>query len=199
MGEPPMKYEEAHLDFLRKHASKMQRSELCALFNKTFNATKTESAIKGLCKRLGLPAFSDGRFNKGHIPANKGTKGVCKANKTSFKKGNTPHNTKKVGSIVLHKEKDGYTYMRIKIAEPNSWQMLHAYVWEHKHGKIPEGFCVIFKDRNTFNTSLDNLMLVSRSELSRLNKQYPAIDTSLREVALQVVKLQHEVIKKGKR
>ena len=122
-----------------------------------------------------------------------------KANRTSFRPGNKPMQTKKVGSISKREDSKGNVYMHIKIAEPNKWQMLHAYIWEHKHGEIPKGFCVIFKDRNTFNTSLDNLMLVSRSELSRLNKKYSSIDTSLREVALQVVKLQHEVIKKGKR
>ncbi|WP_041963433.1 HNH endonuclease signature motif containing protein [Sulfurospirillum cavolei] len=193
-----MNYTNIQEAFLKEHET-VPRKELTELFNAEFGTQRTHKAIKGKCKALGLKTGRNGCFQKGQTPPNKGTKGVCKANKTSFKKGNTPHNAKKVGSIVLHKDKDGYTYMRIKVAEPNSWQMLHACIWEHKHGKIPEGFCVIFKDRNTFNTSLNNLMLVSRSELSRLNKKYSSIDTSLREVALQVVKLQHEVIKKGKR
>ena len=87
--------------------------------------------------------------------------------------------------------------MRIKIAEPNEWKMLHAYIWEHKHGKIPKGYCVIFKDKNTLNMSLDNLMLVSRNELVRLNQKYSDIDKSLKEIALQVIKIQNEVIKSG--
>jgi hypothetical protein len=85
--------------------------------------------------------------------------------------------------------------MRIKIAEPNKWQMLHVYIYEHKHGKIPKGYCVIFKDKNTLNTRLDNLMLVSRDELVRLNQKYAHIDKSLKETAIQVIKLSKEIRK----
>ncbi len=189
-----MKYTKTHIAFLKKHGT-MPRKELTDLFNAKFSANQTCSAIKGKCTTLGLKCIGDGRFQQGSVPTNKGTKGLNGANKTSFKPGNTPQNIKKVGSISKHKDKNGSTYLCIKIAEPNKWQMLHSYIYEHKHGKIPKGFCVIFKDKNTFNVSLDNLMLVSRNELVRLNQKYPTIDKSLKETALQVIKIQHEVIK----
>ena len=190
-----MEYSKIHIAFLKKHET-TPRKELTALFNTEFGTNQTDKAIKSKCKTLGLKCGRDGRFQKGCVALNKGIKGLKGANKTSFKRGNTPHNAKKVGSIVKHIDKNNYTYLRIKIAEPNKWQMLHAYIWEHKHGKIPKGFCIIFKDKNTFNLRLDNLMLVSRNELARLNQKYPTIDKSLREVALQVIKIQSEVIKK---
>lgn len=193
-----MKYTEIHIAFLKEHGT-ITRKELAELFNAEFGTNATEDAIKQKCTKLGISSINTGRFQKGHAPANKGTKGFMGANKTSFNPGLTPHNTKKVGSISKVKDKNGYIYMRIKIAEPNKWQSLHAYIWEQKHGKIPEGFCVIFKDKNPDNVRLDNLMLVSRNELVRLNQKYPTIDKSLKEVALQVIKIQHEVIKKGAR
>lgn len=174
----------------------MPRKELTDLFNAKFGTNQSDKAIKTRCQLLGLKCASNGRFKKGDTPFNKDKKGFMGANKTSFKPGNTPQNIKKVGCISKRKDKNGYFYMRIKIAEPNEWQMLHAYIWEKKHGKIPKGFCVIFKDKNPDNMSSDNLMLVSRNELVRLNQKYSAIDKSLKEVALQVIKIQNEVVKK---
>ena len=140
-----------------------------------------------------------GQFKKGHIPVNKGTKGLTGANKTSFRPGNVPPNTRKAGSISTRKDKNGNSYMHIKVAEPNKWQMLHVYIWENRHGKIPKGYCVIFKDKNTLNTRLDNLMLISRAELARLNQKYAYIDERLKETALQVIKINDAIIKKSKK
>lgn len=192
-----MKYSKEHEDFLREHES-TSRKRLAELFNTKF---KTEVSVKGLsqkCRKIGLVCPNNGRFKKGSIPANKGKKGFMKANKTSFTNGNTPFNTKKVGSIVTRKDKNGSLYMRIKIAEPNKWQMLHVYIWESKYGKISKGHCVIFKDKNTLNTRLDNLMLISRAELVRLNQKYAHIHESIKETALQVIKISSAIRKNTK-
>ncbi|MDD5405984.1 MAG: HNH endonuclease signature motif containing protein [Sulfurovaceae bacterium] len=190
-----MKYLKIHEDFLRRHET-TPRKELAKLFNAKFKKDIPHGALAQKCRKLGLVCPNNGCFQKGSIPANKGTKGLMKANKTTFKKGDTPPNVKKVGSIVTRKDKNGYLYMRIKIAEPNIWQGLHAYIWERKYGKIPKDHCVIFKDKNPLNTRLDNLMLVSRVELVRLNQKYSDIDESLKETALQVVKVSNAVNKK---
>lgn len=193
-----MKYLKIHEDFLRKHET-TPRKELAELFNDKF---KTQISHKGLaqkCRKLGLVCPNNGRFQKGSVPANKGTKGLTGANKTSFRPGNVPPNTRKARSISTRKAKNGNSYMHIKVAEPNKWQMLHVYIWETKYGKIPKGYCVIFKDKNTLNTRLDNLMLVSRAELVRLNQKYAYIDERLKETALQVIKINDAIIKKSKK
>lgn len=193
-----MKYLEIHEEFLRKHET-TPRKKLTKLFNAKF---KTEVGIGGLsqkCRKLGLVCPNNGCFKKGSIPPNKGTKGLMKRNKTSFSPGNRPMQTKKVGSISTRKDKNGYLYMHIKTAEPNKWQMLHVYIWEHKYGKIPKDHCVIFKDKNTLNPRLDNLMLVSRAELVRLNQKYSNIDKSLKDTALQVIKVSDQIRKNTKR
>ena len=193
-----MTYLKIHEDFLKKHEV-TPRKKLAELFNDKF---KTEVSVKNLsqkCRKLGLVCPNNGCFKKGSIPANKGKKGLTGANKTSFAKGNVPPSTRKVGTISTRKDKNERPYMHIKVAEPNKWQMLHVYIWENKHGKIPKGYCVIFKDKNTLNTRLDNLMLVSRDELARLNQKYAYIDESLKETALQVIKINDAIIKKSKK
>lgn len=193
-----MKYLKIHEDFLREHET-IPRKELAELFNAKFKVNVSANGLSQKCWNLGLICPNNGRFKKGIVPANKGTKGLTGANKTSFRAGNIPPNAKKAGSISMRKDKNGSTYMHIKISEPNKWQMLHVYIWETKHGKIPKGYCVIFKDKNTLNTRLDNLMLVSRAELVRLNQKYAYIDESLKETALQVIKINDAIRKKTKK
>lgn len=191
-----MKYLKIHEDFLREHET-TPRKELTKLFNAKFKTDIPHKALAQKCRKIGLSCPNGGCYQKGSIPVNKGTKGLMKANKTTFKKGNIPPNLKKVGDIVTREDKrKGLFYMRIKVAEPNKWKMLHAYIWECKYGKIPKDHCVIFKDKNTLNPRLDNLMLVSRVEHLRLNQKYSNIDESLKETALQVVKISNAVNKK---
>jgi len=66
----------------------------------------------------------------------------------------------------------GYTI--IKISETGKfsedWKFKHHFVWEQANGPIPEGYYLLFADQNRDNCELNNLLLVSRSELSQLNK-----------------------------
>lgn len=193
-----MTYLKIHEDFLRKHET-TPRKKLAELFNDKFKTQASAKALGQKCIKLGLVCPNNGHFKKGSIPANKGTKGLTGANKTSFAKGSVPASTRKVGTISTRKDKNERPYMHIKVAVPNKWQMLHVYIWETKHGKIPKGYCVIFKDKDTLNPRLDNLMLVSRAELARLNQKYAYIDESLKETALQVIKINDAIIKKSKK
>ena len=120
--------------------------------------------------------MSNGRFEKGHIPFNKGKKWSDymseeiqeELRKHLFKKGNKVHNTRPVGSERID-AKDHYLY--IKVAEPNKWQLKHRYLYEQKYGKIPKGYNLIFADGDKYNFDLDNLVLVSNAELLIMNKK----------------------------
>lgn len=70
-----------------------------------------------------------------------------------------------VGSERVNK---GYTLL--KVAEPNVWIEKHRYIYEKIHGKIPNGYKVIFADKNKNNFSPENLILVSDSEALIMNK-----------------------------
>ncbi len=118
---------------------------------------------------------SKGRFAKGIIPFNKGTKGLKGANKTSFKKGQKPFNTKFDGAISLRT--DGYQYVRVKKAK---WVLLHRYIWQQIHGTIPDKHVITFKDKNPMNCTIDNLECISMAENRNRNINYKKSASSLR-------------------
>ena len=49
--------------------------------------------------------------------------------------------------------------------------MKHIIVWEEHNGKVPEGYVIIFADRNHRNTAIENLRLVTQGELAILNQR----------------------------
>lgn len=147
--------------FLIDNVKGITLKQLTEIFNKQFNLSLSESSIANRKNKLGLSSgISGGQFQKGHNTWNKGIKGYMGANKTSFKKGNIPHNHRTVGSERISKN----GYIEIKVAEPNKWELKHRYIYEKEHGKIPEGYNVMFADKNKLNLDIDNLILVSKSE-----------------------------------
>ena len=118
----------------------------------------------------------DRKFQKGQTAWNENMKGLDLAGengkKTQFKKGQKPMNYKPVGYERVCK-RDGY--VKIKVSDTgryqDRWKLKHRIVWEKAYGKIPENHTLIIADGNKENLSLDNLILVSRSELALLNKQ----------------------------
>lgn len=157
---------EEEKEYLKSIVCGRSRNEILNLMNKKFEYQFTLNQIKGAMKRYNLKTGLTGQFQKGHIPVNKGTKGVMKPNKTSFKKGKTPINHRSVGSERV--SADGY--VEIKVAEPNKWRLKHQVVWERQNGKIPEHSVVIFTDGDKSNLHIDNLILITRKQLLILNK-----------------------------
>ena len=136
-------------------------------------------------------------WKKGHVPINKGTKGMFPnaGGATRFKKGNVPHNYRPVGTEV--KTSDGY--WKVKIADPNVWEMKHVLVWKREHGPVPEGMMVTFKDSDKLNCDIDNLMLITRGENIALTRHsYRSSDPDLTEAGLNVVRLEKAIKKKRK-
>lgn len=154
-------YSKEEEQFLIDNVKDITLKELTDRFNKQFNMNLSKSAIANRKNKLGLSSeITGGQFKKGDIPWNKGIKGYMGANKTSFKKGNIPHNYRPVGSERINK--DGYT--EIKVADPNKWELKHRYIYKKEYGEIPNGYNVMFADKNKLNFDIDNLILVSKSE-----------------------------------
>ncbi len=109
------------------------------------------------------------RFTKGHIPANKGIKGVSfpGTEATQFKPGSRSLNWLPVGSTRVC-GKDGYILM--KMAEGiNQYRPIHRIIWARMHGPVPTGHVVIFVDRNKLNISIINLSLITNAENCKRN------------------------------
>lgn len=181
-----MKYTDEQLDFIKSNCD-IPRKELTSLFNEKFNKCKSIKAINSMCKKNGwLRSKENWNFSKGSIPWNKGITGYMSANKTSFKKGLTPHNYRPVGSERI--TKDGY--IEVKIKDPKTWRLKHLVVWEKVNGNLPKGCCIVFIDSNRKNCDLSNLQLITRSENVRFNKSgYSHYPPELRPTLRAITKI----------
>lgn len=160
------RYSEEQKEFIITNNYGKYSKELAAMFNQQFNTDITANEIKYFRRNHKLNSGLTGRFEKGNIPVNKGTKGLMKANKTSFKKGNIPSNHKEVGYERINV--DGY--IEVKVKEPNIFKLKHRVIYEQHYGEIPKGYKVIFADGNKLNVDLNNLILVSNSEELIMNR-----------------------------
>lgn len=173
------KYTTEHIAFLAENITGCYFADLTELFNARFGFTLSVSAVISLTARHGLHNGIDSKLNrgykptqfkKGHIPANKGKKGVCApgCEKTQFRPGNRPWNYKPVGTERVNT--DGY--VDVKIADPNKWRAKHVLIWEAAHGPIPKGYALVFADGDKLHVELENLLLVTRGQLARLNQNH---------------------------
>ena len=165
--------------------------EIQSMMSCKFGFDYTHHQIKGAITRNKLNTGRTGRFEKGHATWNKGTKGLTKANVTSFKKGQKPHNYKPLGSERI--TKDGYC--EVKVSDTGRrWRPKHVLIYEKHHGKVPKGSAVIFLDGDKRNFDIDNLYLVTRSQLAMLNKNsLIQKDAELTKTAINVVDLMKKI------
>lgn len=138
----------------------LSRKELTEKFNSEFGKNITVGQMTAFLKNHKIKSGRTGYYESGQVPFNKGTKGVMKPNKTSFKKGQTAYNYRPLGSERVNVE----GYVEVKIASPGTWGLKQRYVWEQNNGPIPKGYNVRFKDGDRLNCDIDNLLLVSDSE-----------------------------------
>lgn len=153
-------------EYLKKIVKGKHYIEIADIMNEKFNYTFTKEQIKGAINRYKLNTGLTGRFKEGNIPFNKGTKGICKANSGSFKKGQKAYNHREVGSERINI----YGYTEIKVAEPNKWKLKHKFIWEKEYGEIPKGYVILFADRNKRNCNIENLILISNKQLLIMNR-----------------------------
>jgi hypothetical protein len=150
-------YTSEEIRFVEKNIRGRSYVEMTKLVNECFRLRITLKQMETLLYKHGL-RNGIGSFRPGHVPANKG--------KThSARQGNY----KPVGS-----ERTDGGYIVVKVSDRKNryhknWKAKHRMIWEKAHGKIPRGHKVIFADGDRSNFDLDNLVLVSRSELAVMN------------------------------
>lgn len=159
------RYSDEMINFLREVVPGTSFENVTILFNKKFGLEKKLLQIKRVCNIRKIKNNISGKFQKGATPFNKGTKGVAKANKTSFKKGITSAITREIGAERI----DSIGYIEVKTSK-KEWKKKHKLIWENENGKIPSGHCLIFANKNKNDVHLDNLILVNRAELAIMNK-----------------------------
>ena len=134
------------------------------------------------------------RFPKGHVPQNKGKamppETRKKVERTFFKKGQKPHNTKHDG----YERVNVYGYTEVRMAD-RVFVGKHRLIWEQHNGTIPAGMAVIFADGDKTNFEPDNLVCVSRGDLAILNRN-KKYGREIAENVLLLSKLKNHIINK---
>lgn len=169
-GSQPRLFTDEQETFIRENVIGKHNQTLVDLVNEKFNLSITVQQMRTWKKNHGLK--SGLRGSEGMAPPNKGTKGIYNVggNVTSFKPGQRPSNYKPVG----HERVDQDGYILVKVSDEGDWherwRAKHRVVWEEANGPIPEGHVILFADRDKTNLDLDNLLLISNSQLARMNQ-----------------------------
>ena len=161
------KWSDSEKIYLEQICSGKTYKEISILMTDKFAYNFSVQQIKSAMTRYNFRTGTTGRFKKGIVSWNKGSKGYMKPNKTSFQKGRIPHNHKPIGSERTD-SKDGYTM--IKTGEPSKWELKHKFLYEKHYGKIEKDSVVIFLDGNKNNFDINNLKCISRKQLLVMNR-----------------------------
>jgi len=171
--------------------------EITRIFNEHTGLNLTTRQIRGWKKNHKTPSGYDTRWHKNHHPSNAGKRFPGRINAGCWTKGHSPCNEKPAGYIS-----DRGEYMYIKTKEGHTkdcWMLLHRYVWEQAHGPVPKGMVITFKDGDSHNCSLDNLVLVTRPEHGVINMKYGGtvkgqteLNTAIRTAAKLSLKIQEK-------
>ncbi|MCD8921980.1 MULTISPECIES: HNH endonuclease signature motif containing protein [Staphylococcus] len=188
--------------FVRDNIKGKSRIEMTEMFNNHFGTDVTVDKMKGFCSRKKITNGRDCRFKKGCSSWNKGKSMPAKGRsaETQFKKGHIPDNAFPIGTIKPNT--DGYLFIKVKRSgsKYECWKAYSRYLWEQKHGPIPKGHCLIFLNKDKRDCREENIALVSRAELARLNKiGLTTKDRDLTKAGISFIRLlskQEEVQKK---
>lgn len=200
------RYSPEQLAFLKRQYQVHDTNALTDLFNETYGTDKQVSHIRACLKNHKITCGRTGRFEKGQAVWNKGMTGRpvhANSKATQFKKGCKPANQKPLGHERICSKDD---CVLVKVAEknpytnaPTRYRYKHQVLWEQHNGPIPHGHVVIFKDGNKRNFALDNLELVNRKVLLRMNKHhYRDQDQDVKPALLSLSKLEVAIFDKQK-
>lgn len=185
------RYSDEEVEFLKRVIPERTSAEIIKLFKDEFGEELRKPQIDYFKKKHGIKSEevrNKTSFKKGNIPWNKGKKGYCpKGSEVGwFRKGHKPWLTRKI--YEEKKDKDGYTL--IKLDDRRKWKRKHIWIWEKEYGKIPDGYCLLFKDNDKSNIRLDNLILVSRGVNAVLNKRGDEKKVGIeKEIVVKLAKL----------
>lgn len=197
------KYTKEERDFLIGFVPGHSYREIADEFNRVFDGNLTVDQVRNFVRNNKLNTGRTGRFEKGHIPANKGrrmSEGVYKkAAPTMFKEGHLPANTLPVGTEKVLA--DGYIWVKIndvpKAKKSVNWRQKHRIVWEKHNGAIPDGCIVTFLDGDKTNCNIENLAVITKDENARMNQNgLYTKDKELTQTGIAVAKL---ICKRAKR
>lgn len=161
--------------YLREVAEGRTAKEITKLMNDRFSNPFKESQIVSAKNRYNIKSNIDTLFKKGSKPWNTGTKGLIKPNSGQFKKGSLNGHARDTVKSVGTEVEDIYGVIQVKVSDKGNrsrkWRVKHHLIYEKHHNiKLEIGQKIIFLDGNKRNFDIDNLQLLSNSEMLILNK-----------------------------
>ena len=173
--------------------------ECMEMINEKYGLHLTLAQIRGWKKNHKTPSGYDTKFRPGEKSWITGKKFPGRTNSGCWTKGHVATNARKIGDVQKH---GGYWEIKIQDGHGNdNWVPLHRYIYEQVYGKIPEGYKILFLDRNTDNFEPDNLVCVSAGELNVANHRYGLMvdQPELNRAILSAARLQITISEKGKK
>lgn len=148
---------------------------------KRLGLVKGKAVIADMARQRTLDPQHGGRstrFQKGQTPHNKGLRrpgwAPGEMAKTQFKRGQSPRNTRPVGSYRI--DNNGTLQRKISNASGNNsrrWRSVHELVWIAAHGAVPARHIVVFKKGQRTSVlaeiTLDRVECISLAENLRRN------------------------------
>ncbi len=124
----------------------------------------------------------------------------CNVHEGKFKKNSVVPRALPIGS-----ERVNYRgFIQVKVTDDigdsrKNWKYKHHIIWEENNGPLPKGYTIIFADKNKRNFAIDNLLLVSRCEMTTMYKHGLVFDNSdLTRTGSLIAKLQIKTNEKAK-
>lgn len=163
------------VQFLKDTYPKLRLPALVDAFNAEFSTEFKLTQIKAFLKNHGITCGRTGHW--GERPSwNKGSAGtgLCKPNSGSFKKGDVPPNITEL--YTERTNRDGYIEIKVPLPNPykkgqqTRYMLKHRWLWEQANGPVPRSHAVVFIDGDRTHCELSNLELITRAELSALNR-----------------------------
>lgn len=182
-------------NYIREHYKGKLAHDLIEDIKRDLGEEVSYNQVTGFKRRNGLKSGVDTRINK---EFREKYKEFC-----TYKKGNI--NRKLVKHHIGSFKKSDSGYLMYKYREGHqrgNWQYYHKYLWERKHGKVPKGYKIIFKNRNIMDFRMSNLMLVSlKSHIYLATRFKYSTDPDLTEVEVlnQEIKIKVKEINKRDR
>lgn len=178
------KYSDEQQKFIEENAKGTPLIELVKIFNYKFGTNFRETQIERYLYNHNFKNGIDATFKKGTVFK----PGIIH----QYKKGNVPLIQLPVGSEIT--TVDGY--INVKIADPNKWKRKHILVWEKHNGPVSKGYVVVFGDKDRNNFDINNLILMSRVQLSIMNsKRLIQTNADATRTGVIIADIYHEITK----
>lgn len=183
----PMKKEKN--DFIKENIGNLSFSELCDAFRYEFGENTSNNAISMRIYRIGCSRMKDKPFdyknehdsflieNFDNYIYEELTKKFNKNFGTDVSVNSLKHHCleklklRHLNRLSIGQETKRGNRVMVKISEGNgyyNYKDKSRIAYEKEHGEIPSGYCVLCLDGNKDNCNIENLCLLSHSELSIL-------------------------------